>query len=128
MAENSVDTLLARAERAEARVKELEESLHYCNGTADLAMKHRDEAEDERKEYIHKSATDNGRISKLRNLVLERAAERDELAGRVGVLTIALEKITDGTIFRSGQLYKYEEVASQALADIAALDKGTGDG
>ncbi len=32
-------------EKAEARVKKLEESLHYCNGTADLALKHRDEAE-----------------------------------------------------------------------------------
>jgi len=31
-----------------ARVKELEEQLHYANGVADLAMKHRDSAEAER--------------------------------------------------------------------------------
>ena len=59
-----------RAERAEVRVKALEA---------------------ERKEYIHKSATDNGRISKLQNLVLERAAERDEMAARVAVMGEALK-------------------------------------
>ncbi len=32
-------------ERLRARVASLEESLHYANGTADLAMKHRDDAE-----------------------------------------------------------------------------------
>ena len=32
-------------EKAEARVATVEESLHYCNGVADLAMKHRDIAE-----------------------------------------------------------------------------------
>lgn len=32
-------------ERLRARVEELEESLHMANGTADLAMKHRDMAE-----------------------------------------------------------------------------------
>jgi hypothetical protein len=34
-----------RAERVEARVAALEESLHYANGVAELAMKHRDAAE-----------------------------------------------------------------------------------
>ncbi len=32
-------------EHLRARVASLEESLHYANGTADLAMKHRDDAE-----------------------------------------------------------------------------------
>jgi len=36
---------LAEIERLRARVASLEESLHYANGTADLAMKHRDDAE-----------------------------------------------------------------------------------
>ena len=35
----------AEIERLRARVASLEESLHYANGTADLAMKHRDDAE-----------------------------------------------------------------------------------
>lgn len=42
------DKLTARTaenERLRARVAELEESLHMANGTADLAMKHRDMAE-----------------------------------------------------------------------------------
>jgi hypothetical protein len=34
-----------RAVQAEARAANVEESLHYANGVADLAMKHRDEAE-----------------------------------------------------------------------------------
>lgn len=34
-----------QVEALEARIETLEESLHYCNGVADLAMKHRDEAE-----------------------------------------------------------------------------------
>jgi len=33
--------------KAADRIVELEESLHLANGTADLAMKHRDEAEAE---------------------------------------------------------------------------------
>lgn len=36
---------LDELERLRARVASLEESLHYANGTADLAMKHRDDAE-----------------------------------------------------------------------------------
>ena len=36
---------LDEIERLRARVASLEESLHYANGTADLAMKHRDDAE-----------------------------------------------------------------------------------
>jgi hypothetical protein len=35
----------AEIERLRARVASLEESLHYANGVADLAMKHRDDAE-----------------------------------------------------------------------------------
>ena len=44
-AKDVADMERIRAEKAEARVKKLEESLHYCNGTANLAMKHRDDAE-----------------------------------------------------------------------------------
>lgn len=36
---------LDELDRLRARVASLEESLHYANGVADLAMKHRDDAE-----------------------------------------------------------------------------------
>jgi hypothetical protein len=36
---------MAEIDRLRARVASLEESLHYANGVADLAMKHRDDAE-----------------------------------------------------------------------------------
>jgi chromosome segregation ATPase len=39
------DELAAYKLHAQARVAELEERLHYCNGTSELALKHRDEAE-----------------------------------------------------------------------------------
>ncbi len=40
-----VSLLSAEIDRLRARVASLEESLHYANGVADLAMKHRDDAE-----------------------------------------------------------------------------------
>lgn len=40
-----VSLLSAEIERLRARVASLEESLHYANGVADLAIKHRDDAE-----------------------------------------------------------------------------------
>lgn len=42
------DRLEAEIEQLRARVAALEESTHYANGCADLAMKHRDIAEAER--------------------------------------------------------------------------------
>jgi uncharacterized coiled-coil protein SlyX len=39
------DTAQQQLAAAQARVAELEERLHYCNGTSELALKHRDEAE-----------------------------------------------------------------------------------
>ena len=42
---NGVTIQRQRAEQAEARVAELDESLHLANGTADLALHHRDIAE-----------------------------------------------------------------------------------
>lgn len=41
------DTECARAEQAEQEIDRLREELHYCKGTCDLAMKHRDIAEAE---------------------------------------------------------------------------------
>lgn len=42
---NAWEVLRKENERLRARVASLEESLHYANGVADLAIKHRDVAE-----------------------------------------------------------------------------------
>lgn len=41
----SCEALLAAVRARDTQITELKESLHYANGTAELAMKHRDIAE-----------------------------------------------------------------------------------
>jgi hypothetical protein len=59
------DRVLNELTTAQARVAELEERLHYCNGTSELALKHRDEAEAREKtlrEALDRLAGAYGRI------------------------------------------------------------------
>lgn len=66
---------LDELERLRARVASLEESLHYANGTADLAMKHRDDAE-KRVSELEQDAAMRGFLLDLRS-DLREPAERE---------------------------------------------------
>lgn len=70
-----VSLLSAEIERLRARVASLEESLHYANGTADLAMKHRDDAE-KRVSELEQDAAMRGFLLDLRS-DLREPAERE---------------------------------------------------
>lgn len=79
----------ARAEQAERERDEAREALHYANGTAELAMKHRDTAEARVKELEDRLRCGEG-SDRERQLL----RKLEKLVTRVRALEAALLKVT----------------------------------
>ena len=100
-----VSLLSAEIERLRARVASLEESLHYANGVADLAMKHRDDAEN--------------RVAELEQDRMHAGVDICEVAAAVEIVRAqevvkAVEALADGYHdgpFRHGFETACEEIA-----------------
>lgn len=89
---------MAEIDRLRARVASLEESLHYANGVADLAMKHRDDAENR----VAELEQDAQRYRWLRSIDAQASVHWHDDSADDGLIRELLDSAIDAAMAKDG--------------------------